>query len=62
MNKMLNVSSSPHIRHADTTSGIMLDVIIALIPASAYGVYRYGIAALVVILSCIAFSMLVLKS
>ena len=31
----LSVASSPHIGSADSTSGIMLDVIIALIPALA---------------------------
>ena len=38
----LKVSSSPHIRHQDTTSGIMLDVIIALIPLGIAGVVMYG--------------------
>lgn len=31
MNK-LKISSSPHIRHKDTTRRIMLDVILALVP------------------------------
>ena len=37
MSKLLNVASSPHLRHPDTTQGIMLDVIIALLPAAVFG-------------------------
>ena len=33
MAKRLTVSASPHVRSKDTTTGIMLDVIIALVPA-----------------------------
>ncbi len=58
MSKLYNVSLSPHIRAKDTTMSIMLDVIIALIPALAVGVYVYGLRALWVIalsvLSCVA--------
>lgn len=46
--KKLTVSVSPHIRSLDTTSGIMLDVIIALIPALIASVYIFGIRALLV--------------
>lgn len=42
MNKLLNVSSSPHLRHPDTTQGIMLDVIIALLPAAVFGCVIFG--------------------
>lgn len=38
MKEMLNVSSNPHVRDNTTTSGIMLDVLIALIPASMFGI------------------------
>lgn len=34
MNQLLHVSASPHIKDRVTTSSIMLDVIIALIPAT----------------------------
>ncbi|MBQ2691542.1 MAG: RnfABCDGE type electron transport complex subunit D [Clostridia bacterium] len=44
----LKVSSSPHIRSEDTTSRIMLDVIIALMPALAIGIFVYGLRALTV--------------
>ncbi len=42
MSKFLNVSSSPHLRHPDTTQGIMLDVIIALMPAAVFGCVVFG--------------------
>lgn len=47
---MLQVSSSPHIRDSVTTRRLMLDVVIALLPAIAASVYMFGIRALVVIL------------
>lgn len=57
MSKLLNVSSSPHLRDKITTQNIMLDVAIAMIPATAYGVYQFGAKAffvmLVSILSCV---------
>ena len=42
MSNQLTVSSSPHIRSKDTTSRIMLDVIIALLPAVVAGVIIFG--------------------
>jgi len=44
----VKVSNSPHIRSEDNTRQIMLDVIIALIPALALGVFVFGARALVV--------------
>ena len=58
MSKFLNVSSSPHIRHIDTTAGIMLDVIIALIPACVWGCMLFGINAALVLLICVAVAVL----
>lgn len=49
MKEMLNVSSNPHVRDSQDTSKIMLDVIIALIPASIFGIYNFGFRALAVI-------------
>ncbi len=49
MGKLLKVTSSPHIRHEDTTSGIMLDVIIALLPAAIYGCILFGWRAAVIL-------------
>jgi electron transport complex protein RnfD len=47
---MLQVSSSPHIRDSATTRHLMVDVVIALIPAIAAAYYFFGIRALLVIL------------
>lgn len=44
----LKVTSSPHMRHEDTTRLIMLDVIIALCPALVWAVYLFGARALTV--------------
>ena len=44
------LSSSPHVRSADTTGRIMLDVIIALLPAAVLGVVFFGWNALWVVL------------
>ncbi len=38
----LTVSASPHVRSARTTSGIMLDVIVALMPALIASVFIFG--------------------
>lgn len=46
---LLNVSSSPHIRDNVSTQTIMRDVAIALLPACAFGVYNFGIHALLLI-------------
>ena len=45
------LSSSPHIRDKVTSSNIMLMVVIALLPASAFGVYNFGIPALIILIS-----------
>lgn len=48
------VSSSPHLRDNASTRRIMLDVIIALVPAAAAGVWFYGMRTLLVILVTVA--------
>ena len=48
-NKMLNVSSSPHVRDKSSTTKIMLDVCLALLPACAFGIYNFGVRALAVL-------------
>lgn len=50
MSEFKNVSSNPHIRAKDTTSGIMLSVIIALLPTACFGVYNFGWKALLLII------------
>ena len=52
MNKLI-VSSSPHIVGKCETPRIMLDVIIALLPATIAGVVIYGLRALLVIATCV---------
>ena len=47
--KLWRVASSPHIRAGRTTRGIMLDVIVALLPAGAFGVVWFGLHALWII-------------
>jgi len=49
--KLLNVSSSPHVRDNSSTKSIMRDVVIALIPATLVGIYNFRISALLVILT-----------
>ena len=62
---MLQVSSSPHIRSEATTQRIMLDVLIALLPAAFAGIYFFGLnAALLIavtVLSSVAFEYLMRK-
>lgn len=52
--KMLIVSSSPHLRSNESVQRIMLDVIIALIPAMIGSVYFFGLNALKLILISVA--------
>ncbi|OPZ84021.1 MAG: Electron transport complex protein RnfD [Firmicutes bacterium ADurb.Bin419] len=57
MENKIIVSSSPHIRDNGSTRRIMLDVVISLLPATAFGIYSFGVSAalviLVSILSCV---------
>lgn len=50
----LTVASSPHIRGNFRTSRIMLDVVLALLPALGVGVWMLGFRALLVALVCVA--------
>lgn len=55
MSKMLNLSANPHVRDDITTSAIMRDVVIAMIPTALYGIAQWGFnATLVVILTTLA--------
>lgn len=54
MSDLYHVSSSPHVREKDTTSKIMLYVILALLPTSLFGIYNFGWRALMLILVTIA--------
>ena len=59
MEKMLIVSSSPHAKANHTTKSIMLDVIIALMPALLAAIYFYGLHALLItivsVICCVGF-------
>ena len=54
MSDLYNVSSSSHVRDKDTSARIMLYVVIALLPATVFGVINFGIRALLLILVCVA--------
>ena len=52
---LLSISSSPHIRTGEDTRSIMLDVLIALVPALAVAAYMFGLRAIVNTVLSIAF-------
>ncbi len=54
MSELYNVTSSPHIRAKDSTQRIMLYVIIALLPATVFGIINFGPRALAVVVVSIA--------
>ena len=48
----LYISTAPHVRSQQNTRSLMLDVIIALMPATIAGIYYFGVnAALLVVIS-----------
>ena len=49
----LYVSATPHIHSGASTRNIMLDVIIALLPATAASVIIFGVKSLIVLAACI---------
>lgn len=59
MPALLTVSPSPHLKSPETTTTIMLDVLIALLPAFIWGVYVFGLRALLIgvlsVAACVAF-------
>lgn len=54
----LKISASPHVRSKSTTSDIMFDVIIALVPATAFGIYQFGFSAGILVAVCILTALL----
>ena len=58
MGENYNISASPHIRSKVTTGNIMLMVVIALLPATAFGVINFGLSALIVIAVTVASAVL----
>ncbi|HHY17605.1 MAG TPA: RnfABCDGE type electron transport complex subunit D, partial [Firmicutes bacterium] len=53
MEDKLLITPSPHITSTKTVQGIMLDVVIALIPASIAGIVLFGFRPLWVILASV---------
>ena len=47
------VSGTPHVRSKESIQSIMRDVIIALVPATAMGIFYFGVSALVLIIAAI---------
>ena len=54
MESMLKVSSNPHVRSKATTARIMQCVVIALLPATIFGVINFGLHALLLVLVTVA--------
>lgn len=59
LKQKLTVSASPHFRSRQTTSGIMLDVIIALVPSLIAAYFIFGVRTLMLsavsVIACVAF-------
>lgn len=58
MSNTYQVSSSPHVRSPLTTGGVMYDVILALLPATVFGVWHFGVHALLIVLMSIVSAVL----
>ena len=58
MSERLKLSVSPHIHGGRSTSRIMLDVLIALLPATIAGTVIFGLRALLVVAVCVASCMM----
>ncbi len=58
MENKLHISVSPHIHSKRTTQKVMLDELIALLPATIAGVVIFGISSLAVVAVCVAVSVL----
>ncbi|MDE6882745.1 MAG: RnfABCDGE type electron transport complex subunit D [Lachnospiraceae bacterium] len=58
MSDLMKVSSNPHVRSKTDTSNIMLTVVIALLPAAGFGIYNFGLDALILILVTVASTVL----
>lgn len=54
MGELFHVSSAPHVRAKDSTSRVMLYVILAMIPTSLFGIYNFGFRALLLIIATVA--------
>ena len=63
MSNLLNVSPSPHAHGKESTQKLMLNVVVALIPAFITSVFYFGIGAVIVtatsVVSCLLFEYLI---
>ena len=62
MDQMLHVSSNPHVRDKMTTSKIMQLVVLALLPTTLFGIYNFGLRALLVVVITVASSVTQLQT
>lgn len=58
MSDLMRVSSNPHIRDKASTSRIMLLVILALLPTTVFGIWNFGMRALLIVAVTIASTVL----
>lgn len=58
LKNLMKVSSNPHIRSKVSTNKIMLAVILALLPTTVFGVWNFGMNALLLVLVTIASAVL----
>ncbi len=54
MSNLLNISSSPHVRDKSSTQSIMWCVVLALMPATIFGIVNFGYKAAILIAACVA--------
>jgi electron transport complex protein RnfD len=63
MSTLLNVSPSPHLRGKESTQKLMLNVVIALVPAFFTSVFYFGLGAIIVtatsVVSCLLFEYII---
>lgn len=63
MSNLLNVSPSPHVHGKESTQKLMLNVVIALVPAFITSVFYFGAGAIIVtvtsVVSCLLFEYLI---
>lgn len=65
MNKLINISPSPHIHNDESIPKIMFGVVIAMVPAFLVSLFYFGLGALILnltaIVSCLVFEYLIQK-
>ena len=54
----LHISAAPHIHSGNSTSSVMRDVAIALLPATVAAVVLFGLQALLIVLVCVGSAVL----